>query len=162
MRPVRVLRNSGGDGRRVGRPNDRGVAIGGNQVRWPTPTRDGLGAGTPPRRTEGWNLGRTAVRHPFTGGPRLAQREGAGGERAHAAAARGRRWPAEPRLDEWPRRVADRFLDRLRAIGNGQVPRGGGSMAGAWDELGGAGLTAEGPPPASPGHPRRRSPGRRG
>ena len=63
------------------------------------------------------------------------RREAGGAENFKAKSsgniARGRRWPAEPRLGRVAHGVADR-VDRLRAIGNGQVPR---VVAAAWREL---------------------------
>lgn len=56
------------------------------------------------------------------GGQGLAQREGAERERAHTPTARGSWWATEPRLGRVAHGVANR-VDRIKAIGNGQVPQ---------------------------------------
>lgn len=91
-------------------------------------------------RPGGWAESADGGSVPDADGPRLEVRQGVGRDDGaqQSAAIRGRRahagfgrWPAEPRLGRVAHGVANR-VDRLRAIGNGQVPR---VAAAAWREL---------------------------
>ena len=64
-------------------------------------------------------------------GQGLAQRQGPQGQRAYAAAAGGSWWATEPDVGRVANGVAHR-VDRLRALGNGQVPM---AAATAWQHL---------------------------
>lgn len=64
-------------------------------------------------------------------GQRLEEREGTAGESTHAATAGNGWWAIEPGLGRVANGVANR-VDRLTAIGNGQVPT---VAASAWDFL---------------------------
>jgi DNA (cytosine-5)-methyltransferase 1 len=138
------------------------LARGGGQV----PDADRLGelqpgGGIDEQRRRVGDLGSPV---PIASSPRLAQREGAQAERAHNATARGGRWPVEPGLggaahglagwldrpDPWrdgwedstPRTTlgTPKRADRLRAIGNGQVPQ---TAAAAWQLLMGWSIEGE-------------------
>lgn len=81
-------------------------------------TARGLSIGENEEVTESGGDG-THVSH--TGSARLSQREWTHGEWTHTATARGDWWSVEPGLDRVAHGVAYR-MERLRAIGNGQVP----------------------------------------
>lgn len=68
---------------------------------------------------------------PDPGGQGLAERQGAAGERAHAPATGGGWWAVEPGLGRVVNGMAYR-VDRLKAIGNGEVPA---VAAAAWNLL---------------------------